>query len=80
MVDLNTVVINTYNYLILAYITAQIVKGYLLILRKTSLTNASFASLSNDDFVKNEASVASSLEIEEAEEAKEVKAAKAAKI
>ena len=39
------------------------VKGCLLILRKTSPINASFASLSDDDFVENEALVASSLKV-----------------
>ena len=41
------------------------VKKYLLILKKISLTDASFASLSNDDFVKDETLVTSSLKIEE---------------
>ena len=51
------------------------VKGCLLVLRKTSLINASFAFLSDDDFAENEALVASSLE---AEEVKEVKVAEVA--
>ena len=76
MVDLNTVVINTYNYLILAYITAQMVKVYLLILKKISPTNASFAFLSNDDFVKDETSVTSSLKAEGIKEVEVVKVAK----
>ena len=53
------------------------VKGCLLILKKTSLINASFAFLSDDDFVKNEALVVSSLKVEEI---KKVKIAKAAKV
>ena len=64
MVDLNTVVTNIYNYLILAYITAQIIKECLLIPRKISLTDVSFVSLSDDDFVEDEALVASSSEAE----------------
>ena len=77
MVDLNTVVINTYNYLILAYITAQIVKECLLVLKKTSLINVSSAFLSDDDFVKNEALVISSLGIEGI---KEIEVAKITKV
>ena len=69
MVDLNTVVTNIYNYLILAYITAQMVKECLLILRKTSPTNASSASPSDDDFAEDETSVASSPKAEGAEKA-----------
>ena len=46
-------------------------------LKKTSLINASFVSLSNDDFVKDEALVISNLKVEEI---KEVKVAKIAKI
>ena len=80
MIDFNTVVINTYNYLILAYITAQIVKGYLLILKKTSLTNVSSASLLNDDFIKDETLVTSSPKVEKAEKIKKIKAAEAAKV
>ena len=80
MVDLNTVVINIYNYLILAYITAQIIKKYLLILKKTSLINVSFVFLSNDDFVKDETSIASNLKVKETEEVKEIKIAKIAKV
>ena len=76
MIDLNTVVTNTYNYLILAYITAQIVKGCLLILKKISLIDVSFVFLSNDDFVKNETLVASSLRVEEIKKAEVVKVAK----
>ena len=53
------------------------VKGCLLVLKKTSPTNASSAFLSNDDFVKDEALVASS---PEAKKAKKIKTAKAAKV
>ena len=53
------------------------VKECLLILKKTSLTDASFASLSNDDFVKNETLIASSLK---AKKIKEIKVAKVAKV
>ena len=77
MVDLNTVVINTYNYSILTYITAQIVREYLLILKKTSLINASFVFLSNDDFVKDETLVTSNLKVEKVKKVKVIKAAKA---
>ena len=45
-------------------------------LKKTSLINVSFASLSNDDFVKDEALVTSSLKAEGAEKIKVAKVAK----
>ena len=77
MVDLNTVVTNTYNYLILAYIIAQMVKEYLLILKKISLTDASSAFLSNDDFAEDGVSVASSLKVKEVKKAKAAEAAEA---
>ena len=53
------------------------VKECLLILKKTSLINASFVFLSNDDFVKDKALVASSLKVEKV---KKVKVAKAAEV
>ena len=46
------------------------VKGCLLVLKKTSPINVSSAFLSNDDFAKNEALVASSPGVEKAEAAK----------
>ena len=48
-------------------------------LKKTSLIDASFAFLSNDDFVENEALVASNPGTKETEKVKEVKAVKVAK-
>ena len=53
------------------------VKECLLVLKKTSLINASFASLSNDDFVENETLVASSLKVKKAEEVEIAKVAEA---
>ena len=53
------------------------VKGCLLMLKKTSLIDVSFASLSDDDFVKDEALVASSLKVKEV---KKVEIAKIAKV
>ena len=46
-------------------------------LKKTSLINVSFVFLSNDDFVKDEALVTSSLKVKEV---KEVKIAKITKV
>ena len=53
------------------------VKECLLILKKTSLIDASSAFLSDDDFVKNEALVTSSPGIKEAKKVKVIEVAKA---
>ena len=52
------------------------VKECLLVLRKISLTDASFASLSNDDFAEDEALVTSNLKVKEVKEVEVVEAAK----
>ena len=49
-------------------------------LRKISLIDVSFAFLSNDDFVKDETLITSSLKAGEVKKVKKVKAAETAKV
>ena len=56
------------------------VKGYLLVLKKISLIDASFAFLSDDDSAEDEALIVSSLKVKEVKEVEKAEAVKAAKI